>query len=65
MAIHTEVKGNKIVLTIDCDEAAKNAATVSSTGKTRMLGTTSGFTALATPIGVVKVSLNATIPLAG
>jgi hypothetical protein len=65
MTIKTEMKGDNLVITVDCSQAARDVATVSSTGKTRMLGTTSGFTALATPHGIVKASLNVTIPLAG
>lgn len=58
MPITTEMKGDKIVLTIDASEAARKAAEPSKTGKTLILATTSGFVM----VGDVKVSLNATLP---
>ena len=51
-------KTKKLVLVIDIsDEAIKNAKP-SSSGKTKILATTSGFTGF----GPVKASLNVTIP---
>lgn len=61
MNVKGEVKGDLLVLTINIGQAAKDAAQPSSTGKTRVVATTSGYTGF----GDVKVSLNATIPLNG
>lgn len=58
MAVHGEVKGDKLILTIDMSEAARKAAQPSKSGKTVILATTSGFTRF----GDVAVSLNATLP---
>ena len=56
--VQAEMKGDKLVLTIDCSKAARDAAKPSSTGKTLNLATTHGFTRF----GEVGVSLNATLP---
>lgn len=53
-----EQKGDKLVITIDCSEAARAKAQPSSTGKSLVLATTRGFTRF----GDVGLSLNATIP---
>lgn len=58
MSVTSEVKGDKIILTVDCSEAARKAARPSTEGKTLILGTTGGFTM----IGDVRVSLNAILP---
>lgn len=55
--VRGEIKGDLLILTIDISKAAKDAAQPSSSGKTLMLATTSGFTGF----GDVKVSLNATL----
>lgn len=52
-----EIKGDKLILTIDISPATKAAAQPSKSGKSKILATTSGFTGF----GDVKVSLNATI----
>jgi len=57
MNVSGKVEGDKLVLTIDLSKAAREAAKPSSSGKTKILATTSGFTGY----GDVKVSLNATI----
>lgn len=57
MNVSGEVKGDKLVLTIDLSKASRDAAAPSKSGKSRILATTSGFTGY----GDVKVSLNATI----
>lgn len=58
MNIEHEIKGGKLILTIDISDKAKMAAPPSKSGKTRVIATTSGFVAM----GDIKVSLNATIP---
>ncbi len=57
MHVKGEIKGDKLVLTIDISKAARDAAKDSKSGKSKILATTSGFTGF----GDVKVSLNATI----
>lgn len=57
MNVSGEVKGDKLILTIDLSKAARDAAQPSKSGKTKILATTSGFTGY----GDVKVSLNATV----
>ena len=61
MSIITKVEGDKLVITIDCSKAAHEAAVPSSTGKSKVLASTRGFTTVNTPSGLVKVSLNATV----
>jgi hypothetical protein len=57
MSVHGEMKGDKLILTIDCSEAARKASAPSKSGKTNILATTGGFTRF----GDVSVSLNATV----
>jgi hypothetical protein len=57
MNVQGKIEGDKLVLTIDLSKAAREAAKPSSTGKSKLIATTSGFTGF----GDVKVSLNATI----
>lgn len=57
--IHGEIKGDKLILTIDISKEARAASQPSKSGKTKILATTSGFTGY----GDVKVSVNATIGL--
>lgn len=59
-SVHGEIKGNNLILTIDISTEARQHATPSKSGKTRILATTSGFTRF----GDVGVSLNCTIPAA-
>lgn len=54
-----EVNGDKMVITIDVSAAALKAALPSSTGKTRTVATTHGFSRYQTPAGEVALSLNA------
>jgi hypothetical protein len=60
MSVHGEIKGDKLILTIDMSQAAMEAAQPSKSGKTRVLASTNGFTRF----GNVGVSLNCTLPLA-
>ncbi len=55
--VHAEIKGDKLVITIDVSKAARDAAEVSKSGKSKLLATTGGFTGY----GDVKLSLNATV----
>lgn len=57
MNVHGEIKGDKLVLTIDVSAAAREKAGPSKSGKSRVLATTSGFTRF----GDVGVSLNVTM----
>jgi hypothetical protein len=52
-----EVKGNKLIITVDISDAALAAAKPSASGKTRVVASTGGFMA-ATPS--VKFGLNVT-----
>lgn len=58
--VHGEIKGDKLILTVDISTVARQHAAPSKSGKTRILATTSGFTRF----GDVGVSLNCTIPAA-
>lgn len=58
--VNMEVKGDKLVITLDVAKAAFDNASPSSSGKTKVLASTRGFTGIQTPNGVVQVSLNAT-----
>lgn len=55
--------GNDIVIRVKADPAAAKAATLSSTGKTKLLATTGGAMAADCPISGVKVALNVTMPI--
>lgn len=55
-----KLNGDKLVITIDVSKAAFDAALPSSTGKTKVVASTRGFTGLQTPNGVVQIALNAT-----
>lgn len=59
MSVYGEIKGDKLVLTIDLSPAARDAAPVSKSGKTRLVASTNGFARF----GDVQVSMNATLPL--
>ena len=59
MQVRGEMKGDNLVLTIDCSKAARDAAQPSKTGKTVILASTGGFTRF----GDIAVSLNATLPV--
>lgn len=52
-----EVKGDKLILTIDIGEGARKGAVDSKSGKTRVLASTHGFTS----INGIGVSLNCTV----
>jgi hypothetical protein len=56
-----EVKNGVLTITIDVSKAARDKAVPSSTGKSNVVASTRGFTSIATPDGVVKLSLNATV----
>lgn len=58
MNVQGEIKGDKLILTIDISKASRDNAKASSSGKTKLVATTSGFTGF----GDVKASLNVTIP---
>lgn len=60
MQVSGKMEGDKLILTIDCSKAAREAAAPSKSGKTLVLATTGGFTRF----GDVSVSLNATLPQA-
>lgn len=57
MNVKGEMNGDILTITIDCSQAARDAARDSKSGKSRVLATTSGFVGY----GDVKVNLNATI----
>jgi len=52
--VHTELKGDKLTITVDVSKAALEAAEASSSGKSKVVASTKGFTG----IGPVKLSLN-------
>lgn len=53
--VHSEVKGDKLILTIDIGDAAKAKAWQKEGGKLKMIASTHGFTS----INGVSVSVNA------
>jgi hypothetical protein len=56
--MHMEMKGDKLVITVDCSESVLKGAPASASGKSRIVATTSGFTTC----GRVKVGLNVILP---
>jgi hypothetical protein len=58
MSVQGEIKGDKLILTIDVGEAARKAAVPSGSGKTMLVATTGGFTRF----GDLSLSLNLTLP---
>lgn len=58
MNYKAQVTGDVLTITIDVSAKAREAAKPSSTGKSMVLATTSGFTRF----GDVGLSLNCTIP---
>ena len=55
-----EVKGDKLIITVDVSKTAFENAVPSSSGKTKVVASTRGFTGLQTPAGVVQISANVT-----
>lgn len=55
-----EMRGETLVIEVDCSAAALERAPESKSKKTRLLATTNGFKT----VGHVSVGLNVTIPLA-
>jgi hypothetical protein len=53
--VQTKIAGDKLVITVDVSEATLKAAVPSKTGKSRIVASTSGFTA----VGGVKLNLTA------
>jgi len=53
-------EGDKLIIEVDCSAAVLKSAPPSSSGKTRVVATTSGFTGVAMKAGMVKVGLNIT-----
>lgn len=58
--MNVEIKGDKLVITIDIAKANFEAAVPSASGKSRVLASTRGFANYSTPNGLVGLSLNAT-----
>jgi hypothetical protein len=56
----SEIKGDKLILTIDIGQASREAAKLSKSGRTKLIATTGGF--MACGDDDIKVSLNVTIP---
>lgn len=55
--IHSEMKGDKLILTIDVSEAKVKAAPLSASKKTFLVASTGGFANL----GAVGLNLNVTV----
>jgi hypothetical protein len=55
-----KLNGDKLVITIDVSKASFDAATPSTSGKTKVVASTRGFSTYMTPHGAVALSLNAT-----
>lgn len=53
-----QIKGDKLVIEVDISKATLASAPPSSTGKTKVVATTHGFTM----VGPVKVGLNVVLP---
>lgn len=60
MAVSMKLEGDKLVVTFDVSKKAIEDAPPSSTGKTKLVASTRGYTGISTPHGIVKVMLNAT-----
>ena len=58
--MNVKIEGDKLVITIDVSKAAFEAATPSTSGKTKVVASTRGFSTYQTPNGMVGLSLNAT-----
>lgn len=58
MNVQGEIKGDKLILIVDVSKEAIAKASPSSTGKSLIVGTTSGYSGF----GHVKASLNVTVP---
>lgn len=58
----TEIKDGKLVITVDASAAAKKAAPLSRSGKSRLLASTGGFQSVEGDQDI-KISLNVTVPL--
>lgn len=58
--MNVEVKGDKLIITIDVSKASFDAAQTSASGKSRVVASTRGFANYSTPNGIVGLSLNAT-----
>ena len=58
--MNVEVKGDKLIITIDVSAASLKDAAPSQSGKSRVVASTRGFANYSTPHGVVGLSLNAT-----
>ena len=50
--VHTEIKGNKLVITVDISAPVLAKAQPSKSGKTRVVATTHGFTSVSLPPGL-------------
>ena len=59
MSVSGEIKGDKLVITIDVSAAARQAARPSGSGKTLIVATTGGF---GCRFGDLALSLNLTAP---
>lgn len=59
MNISHEVKGDKLIVTLDVSKAVLDAAEPSKSGKSKIVASTNGFLAIGTPNGQVRLSLNA------
>ena len=62
MNIHTETKGDKLVITVDVSKAVFDAASPSKSGKTKVLASTQGNIPVpcpSAPTGVIKLGINA------
>jgi hypothetical protein len=58
--MNVEIKGDKLVITIDVSKEAFDKAPPSSSGKTKVVASTHGFANYVTPHGSLGLSLNAT-----
>lgn len=56
-----EVKGDKLVITVDASKAALDNAAPSASGKTKLLASSHGFLTAVVGDKAVKISLNATV----
>lgn len=58
--MNVKIEGDKLVITIDVSKAAFEAAQPSTSGKTKVVASTHGFSGYQTPNGMLNLSLNAT-----
>jgi hypothetical protein len=58
--LQIDIKGDVMTVTIDVSKAAYDEALASTSGKTKLVSSTHGFTGVQTPGGICQLALNLT-----